>query len=52
MIMKKCPKCKSYTIRETCSKCNSKAESAHPMKFSIEKEKKYGKYRVEGKQSV
>ena len=45
MILKKCTKCNSYTMRETCSKCSSSTISAHPMKFSIEKEKKYGKYR-------
>jgi H/ACA ribonucleoprotein complex subunit 3 len=45
MLMKKCPKCKSYTMKEICPKCGTKTESAHPFKFSLEKEKKYGKYR-------
>jgi len=44
MIMKKCPKCKAFTLKDEC-KCGAKTESAHPFKFSLEKEKKYGKYR-------
>jgi len=45
MLMKKCPKCKAYTMKEMCLQCGAKIESAHPFKFSLEKEKKYGKYR-------
>ncbi|MCK5449741.1 hypothetical protein KAI32_02650 [Candidatus Pacearchaeota archaeon] len=29
MILKKCSKCKAYTLQDTCKKCNSKTESAH-----------------------
>lgn len=43
--MKKCPNCKSYTLKDLCPNCKGKTLSAHPMKFSLEKEKKYGKYR-------
>ena len=43
--MKKCPTCKTYTMKEACPKCGTKTEGAHPFKFSLEKEKKYGKYR-------
>ena len=32
-------------MRDLCSKCGTKTQSAHPLKFSIEKEKKYSKYR-------
>ncbi|MFH1474190.1 MAG: nucleolar RNA-binding Nop10p family protein [Candidatus Aenigmatarchaeota archaeon] len=45
MLLKKCPKCKKYTMKDLCSECNEQSASAHPQKFSIEKEKKYGKYR-------
>jgi len=45
MLLKKCPKCNSYTMKDICPKCKAKTISAHPPKFSIEKEKKYGKYR-------
>jgi len=45
MIMKKCPNCKTYTMREVCPKCGAKTINAHPLKFSLEKEKKYSKYR-------
>lgn len=43
--MKKCPNCKTYTLKDLCPKCKIKTSSAHPLKFSLEKEKKYGKYR-------
>lgn len=29
MILKKCPKCKTYTLKETCKKCKSKTDSPH-----------------------
>ena len=45
MMLKKCPKCNRYTMKDTCPECNEKSISAHPPKFSIEKERKYGKYR-------
>jgi H/ACA ribonucleoprotein complex subunit 3 len=47
--MKKCPDCKTYTLKDICSKCGTKTISAHPLKFSLEKELKYGKYRREAK---
>lgn len=43
--MKKCPNCKAYTMKELCPKCRIKTVSAHPLKFSIENERKYSKYR-------
>ncbi|MBN2202655.1 MAG: ribosome biogenesis protein [Candidatus Aenigmarchaeota archaeon] len=45
MLLKRCPACKKYTIKDICSACNKKAITAYPLKFSIEKERKYGKYR-------
>ena len=44
MLMKKCAMCNSYTMEDQC-KCGERTASAHPFKFSLEKEKKYGKYR-------
>jgi H/ACA ribonucleoprotein complex subunit 3 len=45
MFLKKCLKCNKYTLKDICPLCKEKAISAHPPKFSLEKEKKYGKYR-------
>jgi H/ACA ribonucleoprotein complex subunit 3 len=45
MLLKKCPKCKIYTLKSLCPRCKTRTLSAHPLKFSLEKEKKYGKYR-------
>ncbi len=45
MLLMKCPKCKIYTLNKKCPVCKMKTISAHPLKFSLEKEKKYGKYR-------
>jgi len=29
MKLKKCPKCSSYTFKESCPKCSSKTKDAH-----------------------
>jgi rRNA maturation protein Nop10 len=29
MKLKKCPNCKTYTLKETCSKCNGKTKTPH-----------------------
>jgi H/ACA ribonucleoprotein complex subunit 3 len=49
MLLKKCFNCKTYTIKEICPVCKTKTTSAHPLKFSLEKERKYSKYRREAK---
>ncbi|MCD6476876.1 MAG: nucleolar RNA-binding Nop10p family protein [Candidatus Aenigmarchaeota archaeon] len=46
MLIKKCIKCNTYTLKEICPKCGGKTKSAHPPKFSLEKEKKYWKYKI------
>jgi len=41
-----CVKCKEYTLNEErCPHCGSKTVSPQPARFSLEKEKKYSKYR-------
>ncbi|MFH0929377.1 MAG: nucleolar RNA-binding Nop10p family protein [Candidatus Aenigmatarchaeota archaeon] len=45
MLLKRCPKCKKYTMKDACSECKEKSVTAYPPKFSMKKEKKYGKYR-------
>ncbi len=45
MILRKCLKCRRYTMKERCPLCKSKTVTAHPPKFSLEWEKKFGKYR-------
>jgi len=47
MFIRKCPKCDKYTLKEKCHICGVATISPHPLKFSIEKEKKYAKYRRE-----
>ncbi len=46
-MIKRCTECKSYTLKD--EHCSKKTVSPHPPKFSLEKEKKYGKYRRKGK---
>ena len=29
MKLKKCPECKTYTLKDSCSKCKSKTKEAH-----------------------
>ncbi|MEM0385072.1 MAG: RNA-protein complex protein Nop10 [Nitrososphaeria archaeon] len=33
-LLKKCPKCLLYTLREACPNCGSPTISPHPPKFS------------------
>jgi H/ACA ribonucleoprotein complex subunit 3 len=48
-MIRRCPDCKTYTLREICRKCNKKTINPNPPKFSLEKETKYGKYRRKAK---
>ncbi|MBI4015284.1 MAG: nucleolar RNA-binding Nop10p family protein [Candidatus Aenigmarchaeota archaeon] len=43
-----CRYCRVYTLKEKCGKCGKETISAHPPVFSLEKERKYGKYRRAG----
>jgi H/ACA ribonucleoprotein complex subunit 3 len=43
MKMRKCKKCKEYTLKEICPKCKEKTFSPFPPPYSPED--KYGKYR-------
>ncbi|HDN76179.1 MAG TPA: RNA-protein complex protein Nop10 [Acidilobales archaeon] len=43
-LIRKCPKCGTYTLREECPKCGTKTKVAHPPRFSPED--KYVRYRV------
>ncbi|RLG87606.1 MAG: RNA-protein complex protein Nop10 [Thermoprotei archaeon] len=42
--IRRCPKCKSYTLRAICPKCNIQTEIAHPHRFSPED--RYVRYRI------
>ncbi len=43
-LIRKCPRCGAYTLKDTCPKCGFKTVCAHPPRFSpIDK---YVKYRV------
>jgi H/ACA ribonucleoprotein complex subunit 3 len=44
----KCPKCSTFTLKESCPKCNSKTENPKPARYSPQD--KYGKYRRLAKQ--
>ncbi len=43
MKLKKCPKCKIYTLKDFCPKCGEKTINPHPPKYSPLD--KWGKYR-------
>ncbi|HDH91590.1 MAG TPA: RNA-protein complex protein Nop10 [Candidatus Aenigmarchaeota archaeon] len=43
MKMKKCPKCKTYTLKEICPKCGEKTINPEPPRYSPLN--KWGKYR-------
>ncbi|MCS7112256.1 MAG: RNA-protein complex protein Nop10 [Ignisphaera sp.] len=42
--LRKCPVCKTYTLREICANCNTKTLVPHPHRFSPED--RYVAYRV------
>ena len=41
----KCTKCNTYTLKQSCPKCDAKCITSKPAKFSPEKEEKYSKYK-------
>ena len=43
-LLRRCIKCRGYTLRETCPRCGGEAISPHPAKFSMDD--KYRKYRL------
>ena len=42
--LRKCTKCKKYTLKDTCKECSDKTVSVHPAKFSPDD--KYLRYRI------
>jgi len=42
--LKKCSKCKKYTLKDICKECNEKTHGVHPAKFSPDD--KYLRYRI------
>ena len=43
-LIRKCPKCLSYTLEDKCPKCGTATKVAHPHRFSpIDK---YVRYRI------
>jgi H/ACA ribonucleoprotein complex subunit 3 len=43
-LLRKCKKCGSYTLQETCPKCGGETTSPHPAKFSMDD--RYRKYKI------
>ncbi|RLG76009.1 MAG: RNA-protein complex protein Nop10 [Thermoprotei archaeon] len=43
-LMRKCPHCNLYTLKDRCPRCGLKTVSAHPHRFSPED--RYVHYRV------
>ena len=46
-LIRRCPSCKTYTLKEVCPKCGSKTVSAAPPRFSPVD--KYVRYRLMSK---
>ena len=42
--LRKCTKCRAYTLRDICKKCNENTKIVHPAKFSPDD--KYLRYRI------
>jgi len=43
-LIRKCPKCASYTLKYSCEKCKVPTIDAHPAKYSPDD--KYARYRI------
>jgi len=43
-LIRKCPKCNSYTLKYTCVKCDVPTNDAHPAKYSPDD--RYARYRI------
>jgi H/ACA ribonucleoprotein complex subunit 3 len=43
-LLRRCTRCRGYTLQETCPRCGGDAVSPHPAKFSMDD--KYRKYRL------
>ena len=46
-LLRKCEFCKTYTLKEKCTKSNNRTLDQHPPKFSLED--KYIRYRIKEK---
>jgi H/ACA ribonucleoprotein complex subunit 3 len=43
-LIRKCPACNTYTLRQACSRCNAPTVDPHPPKYSPDD--KYVRYRT------
>ncbi|HEU0145054.1 MAG TPA: RNA-protein complex protein Nop10 [Nitrososphaera sp.] len=43
-LVRKCPSCDTYTLKNHCPKCNSRTIDPHPSKYSPDD--KYVRYRI------
>ncbi|MGB8132890.1 MAG: RNA-protein complex protein Nop10, partial [Nitrososphaeraceae archaeon] len=44
-LIRKCPKCGAYTLKQNCNSCNVSTIDPHPPKYSPDD--KYARYRLE-----
>lgn len=49
-LLRKCPTCRSYTMKETCPKCGGVTFMAMPAKYSPDD--RYGEYRRRLKKEI
>jgi H/ACA ribonucleoprotein complex subunit 3 len=43
-LIRKCPACNTYTLKQACSRCNAPTVDPHPPKYSPDD--KYVRYRI------
>ncbi len=49
-LLRRCPKCSRYSLKEICPVCGSQTKNPHPAKFSPDD--KYAKQRMDGSITV
>ncbi|TMI11862.1 RNA-protein complex protein Nop10 [Candidatus Bathyarchaeota archaeon] len=45
-LIRRCPKCSKYTLKDICPVCGTPTKNPHPAKFSPDD--KYARQRIEG----
>ena len=52
MLLKRCPKCGKYTLKDTCPDCNRRTEDAHPARFSPQDPHSQDRYNTKFKAGI
>lgn len=52
MLLRRCPKCGKYTLKDTCEECNARTNDAHPARFSPQDKRSPYRYATKAKRGL